>query len=71
MIKQSTPKQRRQQNMRTALGTVIGFNGYLSNLEATLNSTYLYNRGSHHIINALRERLKIYEKEIREGMQKL
>ena len=61
----SSIRQRRQQNLRTALGTVIGFHGYLNNLQATLHRTGYY---QFQLIEAMHARLNCYEAELRKQM---
>jgi len=61
--RQSTPRQRKQQELRQAIGTVIGFHGYLHNLQACLKRTGEYK--AYPMIDAMHEQLKSYEYHLR------
>ena len=61
-----TRRQRQQQSLYLALGTVKGFGGYLTNLQANLLRTNLYSNCPH--IEILRAQLISYENAIRAAL---
>lgn len=73
----NTPKQREQQNLRQALGTVIGFHGYLNNLRTVVKRCTPKNNlllTCYHLdgdINRLHHQLRITEDDIRKQLKTL
>jgi hypothetical protein len=69
-----SPKQIEQQKLFIALGTVKGFNGYLFNLNTTVNRTCIYQHDktklSAAVVN-LMEQLKNVEESIRTELKDL
>lgn len=64
----STPRQRKQQQIRQALGTVIGFHGYLNNLQTVLHRAGYYRFET---IELMHSRLKCYENELRKAIKQI
>ena len=66
--KPPSPKQRKQWKLRHALGTTVGFYGWINNLEARLKDAEHETpetRAMHIVCNVLRKQLVQVEKELR------
>jgi hypothetical protein len=69
-----TLKQRQQQNLYRAIGTVKGFSGYLHNLQATVNLCPRLGIDKLFLkqdVNKLKNRLAILEEALRKEIKKL
>lgn len=66
--RKSSSKQKTQQELWQALGTVKGFNGYLHNLQHVVGRTIIYQNDKHRLNTAILElmaQLKNTEQSIR------
>lgn len=69
--KPPTPKQKRQQELAFALGTVMGFAGYLANLDRALKIIQGEGGVSPASVSNLRTTLKVYKQAARHQLAHL